>query len=63
MHTALDNFENQMKDWQPEVLNNLTDNRQKINQFNDVTVNAIIDMNSHINSEFKVAQKYKNQCN
>ena len=63
MNDKLDTFEGGLKDWQPDILKQLTDNRQKIQSFNEVTNEAIIDMNSHINEEFKVTKKYKVQCN
>ena len=62
MNEKLDTFEGGLKDWQPDILRQLTENRQKIQAFNEVTNEAIIDMNSHINDEFKVSQKYKIQC-
>ena len=34
MNDSLDIFESNIKDWQPEVLRQLTDNRSKINHFN-----------------------------
>ena len=55
MNESLDIFESNIKDWQPEVLRQLTDNRSKINHFNSITTESIIEMNSHINSEFKVS--------
>ena len=55
MNEKLDHFEGGLKDWQPDILRQLTENRQKIQAFNEVTNEAIIDMNSHINDEFKVS--------
>ena len=63
MNQNLDDFELKLKEWQPDVLRQLTENRQKILQFEEYSTSQVQAMNSRINEEFKIAEKYKSQSN
>ena len=54
INTRLDSFEEDMKQWQPDVLRKLTANKQAIAGFNTVARDQLIDLNSTINDEMKV---------
>ena len=63
MTMKLDGFEQELRQWQPEVLKQLTDTKHKIAQFNEATNDSLIDMNSNINEEFRIAETYQQKCN
>ena len=63
INQKLDDFDEDMKQWQPHVLSKLTENKQQILSFNKLAREQLMDLNSTINDEMKVNLDYKSMCN
>ena len=56
-------FEKEMANWQPQVLAQLTKNRQEISSFDELTCESLKDMSEKIHEDFAVSEKYRRMCN